>query len=103
MIKIEGGTISDHITSTCNTCRNSVIVEGVRQSDGVVHCRALEQNITFPVSQCNSYDDKRLPSRWDMEQIAYVIMEHPKTKKIGFLSPHERQKIEQLGLPSVSD
>jgi hypothetical protein len=33
----------------------------------------------FSVSQCSSYDDSRLPSKRDMEKIAWILL----TKKAG--------------------
>ena len=29
--------------------------------------------VRFPVSECSAYDDKRMPSRYDMEQIAWMV------------------------------
>ncbi len=41
-----------------------------------LRCLRMGQNsvrITYPVDKCSGYDDKRVPSLYDMEQIAWNI------------------------------
>ena len=42
--------------------------------------------------QCSAYDDKRVPSRWDMEQIAWVLVTNKAGKAIGFVSAEEARR-----------
>lgn len=71
MNKVYGGTPVGN-TSLCATCRKATIVEG-ENLQKVVRCCALESLIIFPVFKCSDYDDKRMPSKYEMEQIAWRI------------------------------
>ncbi len=56
-------------------------------------CHALAETAmrVDHVSQCSRYDDRRIPARWDMEQIAWILSTSP-GRKMGFLSPAEIAK-----------
>jgi hypothetical protein len=56
-----------------------------------LRCMARQEDtrILFPILECSGYDDMRLPARWDMEQIAWVLATDVKTKQIGFKSPRQ--------------
>ena len=41
--------------------------------------------ITFPVTSCSGYSDRRLPSLREMEDVAWVLRTDPKRKQIGFV------------------
>jgi hypothetical protein len=79
-IKVKDGT-PEGGQSLCTTCRWAHIVKGFGVSQEKIHCCWLAYNppVPFPVSQCSSYDDKRIPSKRDMEKIAWILM----TKKAG--------------------
>jgi len=48
----------------------------------------------FPVSQCSSYDDSRLPSKRDMEKIAWILLTKKAGRSIGFVTSKQFQEIE---------
>jgi len=58
----------------CATCRNAHRIVGINLQS-VIFCRATShgERITFPVSECSVYDDKRVPSLYDMQQIAWEV------------------------------
>jgi hypothetical protein len=62
----------------------------------MIHCRWLAHDplIPFPVSQCSSYDDKRIPSKLDMEKIAWVLMTKKPGRTIGFVTAKQFREIE---------
>lgn len=65
----------------------------------IVHCSQLENRVTFKVTSCSEYLDRRHASLWHMEDIAWVLRTDPKRNTIGFvrakdLRPKERLVIE---------
>jgi hypothetical protein len=48
----------------------------------------------FPVSQCSSYDDSRLPSKRDMEKIAWILLTKKAGRSIGFVTSKQFREIE---------
>ena len=100
-LKIHGGTVSDGQTSLCTTCRSATIIRGTRLSDEIVACgkRMISDRITFAVASCAGYSDRRSPSLYDLEDVAWVLRSDARTKKIGFvrardLKPAERHVLE---------
>lgn len=71
--KVIGGTPRG-IESKCTTCRAAQVMRGVNLQS-VIYCQSLPRNprITFPVEECSLYDDKRNPSLYDMQQIAWEV------------------------------
>ena len=41
--------------------------------------------ITFPVTYCTAYSDRRQPSVREMEDIAWILRSDPKRNQIGFV------------------
>ena len=94
--KIRGGTTTDASESLCTTCRNATIVRGPRLEHDIVECGMLtghRRRITFPVTFCTDYSDRRLPTLRSMEEIAWVLRTDNRTKKIGFV-PARKLKFE---------
>lgn len=94
-IKVKGGTPQGS-ESLCVTCRWAQIVKGFRLSQEEIRCgwRWRNRLVPFPVSQCSSYDDKRLPSKCDMEKIAWVLLTKKAGRTIGFVSAKQFRQIE---------
>lgn len=72
--KVIGGTPVG-FKSLCGTCRFSQVMRGLNMQE-VTRCLRMGNQsvpITFPVERCSGYDDKRMPSIYDMEQIAWSI------------------------------
>jgi hypothetical protein len=94
-IKVKDGT-PEGAQSLCRTCRWAHIVKGFGVSQEMIHCRwlAYDPPVLFSVSQCNSYDDKRIPSKADMEKIAWVLMTKKPGRTIGFVTAKQFREIE---------
>lgn len=79
-------------TPLCRTCRKAQIVTGSSLSQKEIWCHAggMEPHVLkFEAYECSEYDDKRLPSKWDMEQIAWVFVTNVAGRAIGFVSAKE--------------
>jgi hypothetical protein len=100
--KIQDGTTKESEPSLCGTCRWATIVQGQRLRDRIVECGRLSaeggDRITFPVSRCSSYSDRRHPTVREMEEIAWVLRTDPRRHQIGFvrskeLKPQDRYRL----------
>jgi hypothetical protein len=99
-LKILNGT-PEHGESLCRTCRNSTVIKGHRESEEFIACDSISGYQPMPVpfesvSKCSRYDDKRIPSRRDMEDIAWVLVTDNRTRQIGFISAKEARKRKDL-------
>jgi hypothetical protein len=79
-------------------------MRGLADSSERVYCRALQAQgrpitVQQPILACNTYDDRRLPSRYDMEQIAWVLVTNKAGKAIGFVSAEDFKKSNMFGQP----
>ena len=94
-IKVKDGT-PEGGQSLCTTCRWAHIVKGFGVSQEKIHCcwLAYDPPVPFPVSQCSSYDDKRIPSKRDMEKIAWILMTKKAGRTIGFVTAKQFREIE---------
>jgi hypothetical protein len=103
MNKVINGTPNHSEATICATCRNSAVVQGHRLTDYRIFCRAItgytrSAELTSAVTTCTLYDDARMPSRYDLEQIAWVITTSP-SRRVGFLSPQERHAMHAPAMP----
>ena len=95
-IKINGGTPSG-VQSLCTTCRWAHIVKGFSASQKLIRCGRFYYDprvVRFPVSECNSYDDTRIPSVNDMEKIAWILLTKKTGRHIGFVTAKQFHEIE---------
>lgn len=73
MIKVHGGTPRGDV-HLCSSCRHAHIIKscGAREDH---FCRIYGDKIPIrePIVSCTEYDDKRLPSRGDMDKLAWTI------------------------------
>jgi len=94
-IKIKDGT-PEGTLSLCVTCRWGHVIRGFRESQELIHCTWLNGSpeIQFPVNRCSSYDDRRIPSRRDMEQIAWILLTKKAGRTIGFVTAKQFYEIE---------
>lgn len=100
-IKIRGGTASNGEPSLCLTCRFATVVKGTSLRDEIVECSQLSygrNRITFPVTVCTEYSDRRQPSLRAMEEIAWVLRSDPKRNDIGFVKRTEHTHRERFVL-----
>jgi hypothetical protein len=103
-IKVRGGTASNGEPSLCLTCRFATVVKGASLRDEIVECSQLSygrNRVTFPVTQCTEYSDRRQPSLRAMEEIAWVLRSDPKKNTIGFVKRAELTCRERFGVPRI--
>lgn len=97
-IKVIRGTPKHDGQSLCITCSNSVVIEGFRENDCRINCQKLYDSkhatIEFPVARCSGYEDKRLASKYEMEQIAWVLVTKGAGREVGFVKMSEMKKDE---------
>ena len=74
--------------SLCRTCRHAHIARGFRQSEEMVLCGYdTLRAVRFKVADCTDYLDKTIPTRHEMERMAYLIHVEPARKRSGFDHP----------------
>ena len=90
VIRIRSG-IPQGSESLCNSCYWAHIQRGFAESEEVVLCAFLQpaRPVPFKVSQCTDYSDKRIPSKRDMEDIAWIIRTKDINRPMGFASRGE--------------
>jgi hypothetical protein len=73
-VTVKGGT-PEGCESLCRSCARGHVITGFRASDEEVFCRTFffEREIHFPVRECTLYEDKRLASKTEMEEIAWHL------------------------------
>ena len=86
------------IESLCNSCYWSHIQRGFAESEEVILCAFLRpaRLVPFRVSMCTDYSDKRVPSKADMEEIAWIIRTKDVNRPVGFTKDemHSNQEME---------
>ena len=82
--KVQGGTLVEG-DSLCRTCRHAHIARGYRQNEEMVYCGYdTMRAVRFKVAECTDFLDKTVPTRYEMEQMAYLIQVEPARKRSGF-------------------
>lgn len=86
-LKVKGGTPCG-IDSLCRTCTRGHIIKGFRATEEEVFCRFfyIEREIRFAVSECTFYEDRRLASKSEMEEIAWFLTTRKAGRTVGFVS-----------------
>jgi hypothetical protein len=89
--------------SLCNSCYWAHIQRGFAESEEAILCVFLRQPhaVMFKVSQCTDYNDKRVPSKADMEEIAWIIRTKGVNRQVGFASEMEPESSEDNELEIV--
>jgi hypothetical protein len=108
-IRVKGGT-PEGCESLCRTCTRGHIITGFRATEEEVFCRTfyIEREIRFPVRECTFYEDKRLASKEDMEEIAWRLRSTTTkpNQSLGFVSAAQLQETESEAAkvaPTASD
>ena len=72
--------------SLCNSCYWAHIQRGFAESEETILCAFLRpaRLVPFKVSMCTDYNDKRVPSKADMEEIAWIIRTKDVNRPVGF-------------------
>ncbi|HZR29562.1 MAG TPA: hypothetical protein VFA71_12365 [Terriglobales bacterium] len=94
-LKVQNGTPVGN-ESMCTTCRYARIIKGFSESEEIVFCELSYPSfrVPFRVRECTEYDDKRLPRRYDMEKIAYILLSKTAGRDIGFVTPDKYKELE---------
>ena len=83
--------------SLCNSCYWAHIQRGFAESEEIILCAFLRpaHTVPFKVSYCTDYRDKRVPSKAEMEEIAWIIRKKDVNRQVGFThEAEEEQKLE---------
>jgi hypothetical protein len=73
MDKVHGGTPQGS-RSLCATCRMAHNLTGLNfQQETYCGLYGHPRRINFPIATCSFYDDKRVPSLYQMQQIAWNV------------------------------
>ena len=82
--------------SLCDSCYWAHIPRGFAESEEVVLCAFLRhaRSVPFKVSQCTDHNDKRIPSKRDMEDIAWIIRTKDVNRSMGFAQREESEVAE---------
>jgi hypothetical protein len=104
-VKIRGGTVNHGEPSLCATCRFATIIKGQRLRDEIVECSRLSDHarITFRVSSCTAYADRRHASIYEMEEMAWLLRSDPKRNEIGFVQARTLKAHQRHVLPGDWD
>jgi len=86
----------------CRTCRQGMYIRGASESQELLYCNGIggleSTPLPFEAYDCNEYDDKRLPSKSDMYQTAWILRTDPKQKgTLGFFSPQQLRDLRKEG------
>ncbi len=80
--------------SLCNSCYWAHIQRGFAESEEIILCAFLRpaRLVPFKVSHCTDYNDKRVPSKSDMEEIAWIIRTKDVNRPVGFTKVTETRE-----------
>src|SRR5579863_9144502 len=108
-IRVKGG-IPEGCESLCRTYTRGHIITGFRATEEEVFCRTfyIEREIRFPVRECTFYEDRRLASKEDMEEIAWHLRSTngKPNGSLGFVSGtrcREIESVEEESAPAAND
>jgi len=89
--------------SLCNSCYWAHIQRGFAESEEVILCAFLRQPhaVPFKVSCCTDYNENRVPSKADMEEIAWIIRTKDVNHQVGFANEVEIESREEHELEIV--
>jgi len=95
-IRVKGGT-PEGAESLCRTCTRGHIIRGFSASEEEVYCRTfyIEREIRFPVRECTFYEDRRIASKEDMEQIAWFLTTRKAGRSVGFVSAAQFRELKK--------
>jgi hypothetical protein len=102
-IRVLGGT-PEGTESLCRTCTRGHIIRGFSASEEEVFCRTfyVEREIRFAVRECTVYEDKRLASKSEMEDIAWSLTTRVAKRNVGFMSSAQVRELKENGAPTTA-
>jgi hypothetical protein len=102
-IKVQDGTPVSGDSSLCSTCRCSTIVRGRTLDEELVICSAVGLRgvqITFKVTSCSDYADRRVPSYMEMMEDAWILRPGTRRRPAGFVRGSDLRTEELFHLQS---
>jgi hypothetical protein len=87
-IKIDRGTPLHGGESLCYTCRFSRVTRGRTLDEELVVCDAgqtAQTMVTFKVTSCTDYSDRRVPSYGELLQNAWILRPRTRNRPAGFV------------------
>jgi hypothetical protein len=80
--------------SLCDSCYWAHIHKGFVESEELVLCAFLRpaRPVPFKVRHCTDYNDKRVSSKRDMEDIAWIIRTKDVNRRVGFSTVEEKSE-----------
>lgn len=83
-IKIKGG-LPPEGESLCKTCRWVHTQRGFRESEEAIFCNfASLRAVHFKVAECSDFENRSVPRKWELEDMALLINVPPARKSTGF-------------------
>jgi hypothetical protein len=90
----------------CRTCSRGHVIKGFRATEEEVFCRFfyIEREIRYSVSECTFYEDRRLASKTEMEEIAWFLTTRKPGRAVGFVSAEQfRAEQEATASPAIAN
>ncbi len=100
-IKVRGGTPAHDADTLCQTCRHSRITRGRKIEEELVFCDASHGatvQITFKVTSCSDYADRRTPSYFELMHRAWILQPGSRKRPAAFVRAVDRQGEEMTRL-----
>lgn len=93
-LKIQDGTADHGAAALCHTCRFATILKGRTLSEEIIECSRLSDRsrVTFRVTACSAYADRRHAALHEMEEIAWILRSDPKKATVGFVKASELRR-----------
>lgn len=89
-IKVYKGTPQDS-EFLCRTCRFSTIASDDRGRE-MIRCSAFDSRITSKIVRCQEYFHRRLPYKYDLEELAWTLRSDGHKEPFGFQPPARRDR-----------
>jgi hypothetical protein len=87
----------------CGSCRHASLAKTIN-GEFWARCEWFGYEIPEPIATCSKYDDRRLPSLYDMRRTAWILRTDQDQKVVGFVSNEKfRRSKEFLSNPCIAD
>lgn len=90
-IRVRGGTSRDDEPSLCLSCSYSHVYTDALGPTTTCNYGVSTQQMFGKVTSCNLYNNKSLPSKSEMETIAWTLRVSSSGKPIGFTAPQKEE------------
>lgn len=94
-ITVKGGTVADG-ASLCATCSYGLVRRGygTAEEDVICHVATPAGRVPFKVRECTEYEDRRIPSLYSMEKVAWILLTKSAGRSVGFVTGDRFREIE---------